>query len=352
MKKTLLIASLFAGVSAVNAQTVITVNDAASEGAVIYTGLDTTSFLNLTPGNTGSGQSWDYSSLLNQDQDTIEFMSEPNGPEPGVFPNANLVFGTTTNGTTAYSYVNKSNSMLEVVGQVVPDPIGGSGNIIVPMQSSMIIAKFPTQLGNSYSNYYRFQAQIDGSALGAGVDSIRLTQSGTRYVTADAEGSLTTPKGVFNALRTLTRSEDTTVIEGQTFGFWQEFQTNYDTVWTYDWWANKEGFPLVTMRWDSVNQLVGNITWIVSSNLVGINNNSLSVAANAYPNPANNELQLPMINKEALVKVSDIGGREIFSGKLSKGQSLNVSALANGSYLMNVYVENELTHTEKVIIAH
>ena len=72
---------------------------------------------------------------------------------------------------------------------------------------------------------------------------------------------------------------------------------------------------------------------------------------NIFPNPATHKLyieNLPL-NSQWVYNLSDISGKVILSGVLNADNSIDVSALNNGVYLLSVS-DGKLTLAKKVLV--
>ncbi|MGB3852117.1 MAG: T9SS type A sorting domain-containing protein [Tunicatimonas sp.] len=73
-------------------------------------------------------------------------------------------------------------------------------------------------------------------------------------------------------------------------------------------------------------------------------------AVKLYPNPVSAELQIALPTAEGVsrVRIEDLQGRLVLNGQLSNGQSLDVSRLSPGTYLVRTWHGNQW-HFRKLI---
>lgn len=67
------------------------------------------------------------------------------------------------------------------------------------------------------------------------------------------------------------------------------------------------------------------------------------------PNPARDVIQITGIQGDAIVALSDINGRVLFSKKVIEGEKIPVSSLSNGEYMVTIKAQN-FTETKRIVI--
>ncbi len=101
-----------------------------------------------------------------------------------------------------------------------------------------------------------------------------------------------------------------------------------------------------------VNSHGNNRFKIIFDLATGISNDKLSKSLNIFPNPANKELQIKMLDSElsnssANISITNLIGTEIMSIKqveMKELLKLDISTLANGVYLISVEINGNVTH--------
>ncbi len=89
---------------------------------------------------------------------------------------------------------------------------------------------------------------------------------------------------------------------------------------------------------------------VIDPATIGLNENTIEVIA--YPNPANDRIQLSGLEgKEVNYSIFDMSGRVIKEGQLDADASLNSTELSNGLYLLNIQ-SNDRMETIRIQIKH
>ena len=317
------------------AQITITTTDVAAPTKIIYQSNDTLPSPSLSVGSAGISQTWNMSMLGTSTMDTLTFVSASWGPDASSFPTANLA--VKQGWQNFYAYATSNASTLSIVGAGGTAGFGGGPvNLKQYNSPAEILMNFPaTYLNGFTSNYINTTPAINPGI--SGVDSARIKSDVKKTVSFDAWGSLTTPLGTFNVLRTMETvvRHDTTDI--MAFGLWNPIPGTpllaADSTTGYTWWANGVGFPLVSIKLDSLSA-IKQVTWLQSLPLVGINEATAASQVNVFPNPAQNEITFAVeASKVASIQVFDIAGRMIDSYAVSGNTaSINTSDFANGVY--------------------
>lgn len=354
MKKTLLSAiSLISFGLFAQAQTTITSSDVGSTiGTSKYQAQDTLPASSITVTGPGSGQTWDFTALNIHNVDTLTFLNPSTAPNSASFPNATHCFQTQADGNLTYTYLNTTSTSVRAIGATLQNPFG-TNDLVIKINPSQMIAAFPASVGSgTTTSYYRFKIQLSGAEVGqAQLDSVRLILHGKRLITPDADGSLQTIDGTKNVLRIETISLDTNDTEGKiAFLGWTPLQQTFDTSYTYDFWANGEGFPIVSISYDYYNAVVTNVTHTVL-NPLGINKTSLNQElVQLFPNPNNGSFRI-LTKENSLVNVYDVMGREVYAADLEAGLTSVTISENSGVYLVKSTNKNsgEVT-TQRLII--
>jgi len=83
-----------------------------------------------------------------------------------------------------------------------------------------------------------------------------------------------------------------------------------------------------------------------------IENNLTADLISVYPNPAVNTITIDVENYESYtLEIIDLTGKSIQRNKLTQNK-IDVSSIENGIYFLNIFENNELVKTQKVIINH
>lgn len=338
MKKSLLVIfALFICAFGAVAQITITTADIASPTKIIYQSNDTLLTSPAIVGSFGISQTWNMTSLASHTADTLTFMSAGWVPNAN-FPTSNIVIkqGWQSN----YVYATNTASSFTIQG-VSGTADFGAGPLSINQVStpSEILMNFPGNYLNTFTNNYVTNTKLFlgfDPGFGFVIDSVRTHSHVKKTALVDAWGSLTTPLGTFNVLRveeTIVKY-DTTDAQIPAFGGWVDaVDFTADSTTGYTWWANGVGFPLVSIKLDSLSA-IKEVTWLQSLPLVGINEATAASQVNVFPNPAQNEITFAVeASKVSSIQLFDIAGRMIDSYTVSGNTaSINTSDFANGVY--------------------
>ena len=344
MKKILLTFSLIGfSVITVSAQITITKADIAVPSKIMYLANDT--FPTISVGTAGASQTWNMAALQNNKADTMTFMMA-DWTANAAFPTANLVAkqGYQNN----FAYMINSVSSLSTIGNAGTVDFG-TGPISAKQFNSPaeIIMNFPATYNTTFNNDHVLNTPpfyLGITYSGIFVDSGRSVSTITKNVIVDGWGSITTPLGTYNVIRSKETviKHDTSDAFVSLFGGWQlGLIKSADSTTSYVWWANSIGFPIATATMDSAGN-VKNVQWLLSLPVAGINeivqtNNTL-----VFPNPAQNNVSILTDDKNAnFVEVFDISGRKINAYPIeNKISVLNTSEYANGLYTFSIVGKN------------
>lgn len=100
-------------------------------------------------------------------------------------------------------------------------------------------------------------------------------------------------------------------------------------------------------RLDSVDLKIGNIASIKE-------NKTASVTFNAYPNPADDVINLAVqgTSGDNAVKLVDVLGNVVLEEKMGASKKLDVSSFRNGVYILSVYSGGALVQTRRIVVRH
>lgn len=375
MKKQLLSAAAVLFALAANAQVVITQADFASAGDQLYIGNDTIVAGSIVAGASGSAQTWNFSALVPDNFDTLNFVDPSGLPDFSSFPSANISFKQ----LGGDAYVEKSANGVELLG-FAGNIMGAPVPVAAALTPSQTLMQFPAQLGVTFTDTSTIDVSLDISAQGQGfVDSVRFKRVFYTQHNIDAEGSLTIPLGNYNAIRD--KIDETTV----------------DTIWVYA--PNASVFPPLAQGWqvvpDALASFIGlaggvvtnttrNYRWFAAGSkffLVDLevdpNNNSPMGAryqadpstlpsavkediytnngVQLFPNPATDVVNVFVkdLKSKATLSLFDATGRQVSSTMLTANQNtVSTDGLTNGLYLYRVATQNgSVIKTGKLLIA-
>jgi len=326
----------------ISSQITLIVNDFANSGDTVRisqaagTGLDFAS--------TGANYTWDFSAL----SATSQYLKEYN---PIGFASL-LVFGTYGPvAPTNYraSYFNPTNDLpLDQLSQFLPvslsdlnqytkrmtDSITSLGYSIavngqgVPFKSDTIETRYKLPLNYNDSHYSRGYTYID---LNPVID-FRIKQYRQRTTNVDGWGTVTTPKGTFQALRVRHDIAEIDSVYQTFFGAGQWFGTPPIQRTEYEWFANgeKEWVLKATETNGTVNQVEYQEDYLGLD--ASIDEYIMDVQVG--PNPTLTDVEIQSNTLLSSVEVMDAMGRQVMNlqGLNTNALNINVENLSQGVY--------------------
>ncbi len=358
MRKNLLFISLMFLSFIVNAQITITESDILSIGELNISAVDTlpSRISAISPGNSGANQTWNFTTVVNIYNDTVEAVSPTGIPFAASYPNANMVVKTRFNNAPAHYYLKKDVNELFVYG-ISADVANTQSLTNLPFVPGFSLIKFPSTYNNTYTDNYKSFLKMPAPANPLNADSIKRNAHTNRVSLIDAWGSITTPTGTFaNTIRQKVTeiTIDTMWAKVPVLG-WYQISTSNDTIVTYSWWAPEIGMPVCEIEhYPHTTPTTNQVKWYIdpASNVAdnaGLNEFSI------FPNPASTEISLSKLDlsKEYIVSIFDMLGKEIKRVVIRDVNSyrLNTDGIQNGLYFINVNENGKALKTEKILIS-
>lgn len=331
--------------SSLQGQITINSGDMPSENEVFIT---SNSFLLLfDEEDTGEDHVWDFSELISISQDSTSFIDLSDTPFIFQFifnnpfdPNNQATEGKELNGLDliptieiedAYLFTKNSSSKLEELGFGVT-----FSGIQLPIQydNKKTVYEFPLSYGDSISDTYSFSVTVPNFAY--------LGESGTRMYEVDGWGSLTTPFGTFDALRTRIEHiyEDSIYIDSSDFGI-----SIPRSLVIYEWLGEDTGIPLL-----QINTEFGLVTSVVYQDSLQISTNIIEnleelSAFKIYPQPAKDYLNVELERQPTKgfeVIIYDLSGKEVYREyyDAKKKVSISTESLSPGIYMLEVQMDS------------
>jgi len=321
-----------------NAQITITQNDVATVGKVILRTHDTekdTMPGSINPGPAGANQTWNFSTLITGNVDTLLFTNPAWLPNGSNFPNANLAIINSSD--SSETYLENNSTGLYIDG--VYGDLSGQGMMALTFNPTDVIDKFSDTYNSTFQNTAVLKKDIPLSIL-PGLDSGRIKHIVYRDSRTDGYGNVTTPLGTFPSLRhrEMVIVTDTIWIHNIAPPGWFIYTSTIDTVWHFSWWANNIGFSL--LEFDSTKaDTIKNITWLKTMPT----NNAVNELSNSdelivYPNPsADGEITVYGLQSPADIEIYNSLGKKVYHSELETvNPKLNISDLANGFYFLKI----------------
>ena len=120
--------------------------------------------------------------------------------------------------------------------------------------------------------------------------------------------------------------------------------SNFKVSWT-------TGEPVVDLMTSGGHQLGNGYYPAMDLKTLKIEDNALDLQVKVYPNPTSQMLYVshPELNTFA-IQISDLNGKQVYSGSIGKDQPLNVSHYTQGMYLVTIEIkETNKNNTYKII---
>lgn len=287
------------------------------------------------PGASGPAQTWDFSGALEGQTTTNSIVDPVTTPSADQFAGSTLAM--TTDGTNFFYLTNAPDGL--TMDGFSGDPLGdGSLLIDAPFAPTMSLHQFPRQYTTAFTDDFGFDVTADGSAFG--VYQARIKEVGLVHDTTDAYGTITTPVGTYDCLRSRLVTIRTDSIWAQILQIlpFNLVQTSVDTTITYVWHAVETKLPVAEMTVDGAGNAT-DFTWsAIEPNSTGL----ISAPTEAgdislFPQPAADHVRIAVPGAAWIsVIVSDLDGRVVLKNqRLAANDLLDLSALPAGVYVVN-----------------
>ena len=282
-------------------------------------------------GPSGANQNWDFSNVGNGAERNFNYISCAASPDCANNPGTTVVMKG-SDGSYIYYIVDNNKMAIKGIGN---EAQGQSA--IFHYSDPEDVMHFPFTFNNTYS---------DNTACSASLSSgVEISRSGTTTVTADAYGTLKTPKGTFqNTLRIYMHQvyEDIMTVSGSSQVL------NYDTK-IYSWYqpgihdilltistvSVNGGAPLMTLQYSNAPQ---------TTSISDLENSKKNLEI--FPNPATQYTNIKLTKpNDAIqnIKVVNVLGQEVaeYSAKTLKQKSngvysMDLNAVSSGIYWLQV----------------
>jgi len=291
-----------------------------------YIGVNTeTNVENISIGNAGPNQTWNFSMLVNESEDTIPFVNPTSLPCAPDFPTSNL--GLAQGGGA--SFLVDNNAFIDIVGFCDVDDV--NGNSLVKYTGSERIISFPLSYNNSFTGQSQYKSKEVSDFPGA--DSLIYTSINNYNYVIDGWGTITTPEGTFPCLRKKQTNVYTDSIEILANGSWlKDNEPSVDTLIFYEFYSQNSLF--IANFSQDLSGVTTSATYFKSGTVgvqpIGKNNNAFHV----YPNPSKGKFTF-RAEKTGLktIQISNQLGVEIGNYTLEEGtRDIDLSAFPSGIY--------------------
>lgn len=371
MKHVTLLGSCIAFVS-LQAQITISSNDFGSVGETFTVGTHTAP--GVGPGNAGPNQTWDFSNLITQDLDTVQFLNPSGLPGSTSFSGANLAIES----NDGLFFFDKSSSGVNTLGGA--SSLGGVPAVAV-YNPPQILLPFPAAFNDQFTSSTAFKTElaftIDTIVLGCNIriDSIRVVRNSTLNTLFDAWGTVTLPSGSFPSLRanSLENTTDSIYIYVPNGLQCLFLGVNEPAGWIlapnlliqaagfpgnviqgstriYTWYANGEKFGVLAMQMDDQSNVASARFKSDATQLVSIENND-NTNWQVHPNPASTSVQFGL-SQTGLVTVTDLSGRVIWENEVQPNTVVSTTSWKDGLYFYTVQQGEKVVGKGKLVVQH
>lgn len=334
-----------------NAQIVITYGDMPVAGTYITQTTDTTPSA-LPVFIAGANINWDFSALNNHAPYSMGFLNPSTTPYFSHFPSANLCYLAPD---SMFGYIEANPSYVVALGARIKMD---TTEIIIQYNPDDTMIVFPYTMGTTFESHPNTVVKMfygDSINLGLGnvyIDSIRMTLSYDKNTVVDGWGNVSTPLGIYPALRS-TRTE---IMEQEIAVHYSNMyipvNTSIDTSLVIEWSIKNTGVPLITITADASDSSYSSVDWLTVSPSFGFNEMNSRNVINIYPNPATNEITIGFEDEAPeVVIVSDIYGREVkkINTNAEAGIHIDISNLSSGVYFISAANKGETYATGRFI---
>lgn len=335
MKKTLLfLGAISMGISSLS-QTITSANIAIL-GDTLYQAEDLAPSINI--GTIGTGNVWNFSSLLNNNRDTTIFY------DPNIIPCSNSTFYGVT-----HSFKQDTNTAFLSVNTASIELLGiSNGTICVASQDSETTITFPSSFGTTFLDTSRTTTTVSGASVGQPLaDSIKIIS--VTYIESDfnASGTLTTPLGIFASIRQDLERKTTSNFYAKgalTGGVFTLLRTETDTAYSHQYWSDAANaiFPLVSYDLTSTGTLTGSVIFTtgLSKNVhTSIKENEIKTIS-VYPNPTTDQLTIDNQGTINNLTITDLRGRVVYSSNSINSNTININFLTEGVYVLSITTDS------------
>lgn len=283
--------------------------------------------VNAIPNNSGSGQFWDFTTLITGTASAVAntYTTPSSVPEGTAHPTSTIA---RTDGTSP-AFFKTGTSTFEMMGMT-------TFSVALNFTNTAVVGKWPLAFNDSNND------PVGGtlvSSFGNG------TFSGNVVLTAPGTGTLAVPGRTFtNVLQVVTYMNINAVVTVSMIPV-----TATMSAVNYQYYDASQKFPILNINKSSLSSALLNFDDIridVNNNIyAGINEYTLDNAFVIYPNPASNKVNI-QLNKfnAATIEITNQLGQVVKSLQLeSNNMTMDISDLNSGIYFVKTTAENKIS---------
>jgi hypothetical protein len=281
----------------------------------------------VSPGGSGSNQTWDFSFLIDNWQHAEgDYLNPSNTPNGSFFPTATLAC---VHDETTHEYFISDNNGMRNLGYDI------DGEILTFDQSSYKIPLITYGNSIEHSSSYRYNILSANTYDVIHIDFIS---------TADAWGTITTPAGTVNALRIYTTETyyDSSYVNGVGIQ-----NSMIPGSYYYEWFTKNLGWPVLTIKYNTYIDDSDFKYVSYSSDLSGastVTDLSQKKQIQIFPNPANDKITLNLSNineSDITLTIFNIMGIKVLSESISQNREVvNLNGICPGIYTIQIKSNN------------
>ena len=301
-------------------------------------------------GQTGSGQTWDFTGLAYLDEPLGlegQRLEDPAGlPGADLFPTATVAYrvnvrGRTGPGDVEYTYARVSDSAFVALGSFREDAGAGQSLRHVYVPDGLLNATFPLALGAAFEDGSAYDAS---PRTPAGPDSVEVA------VEVVGAGTLVLPSGRYDALM-VRRTQTDFERDGSRV-------IVYDALTTHEW-VTAEGVAALAVRNEvgPTQRTVRRAQYQAPRVVTDLEDVPAALSVAAFPNPTASRATVRVAGLEggpARAVVFDALGRKVavlHDGPLAAGDhAFAITGLAPGAYVVRVEAGGRVG-TARVVVA-
>ncbi len=304
--------------------------DLPAAGDAYLLAADSTYSAPIPPG--GTGQSWNYTGLLDVYHDTTIFEAAAGTPYASLFSSSNLASFNASN--NSYTYFTSNSTGIYVDGQA------SSSSTFQPSPSILYIP-VPFSMGDSRNSTSRIQQDFVDSSLGTPTN-YRIVITFDSHFEADGSGTLDIPSGNFGNVLRIKQTQliyDSLYVE--ILGFFTNLSSSVQQSTNYLYvTSGLQNNYLLGIAADSLGTTATSSEYFLSNFSASIPSFSNNNDHHVYPNPAFGSIKHNLLNQNPEIIIYDSNGRKVLNSQFTFGESLNVESLSEGIYFYELLLKN------------
>lgn len=341
----LLLLSMFLP-AALSAQITITSGDLPTIGLQVITAVDDVT--QISPGNPGLNQVWDFSNLIPTKYDTLLYLPMDGKPNAGAYPGAEMAIKH-LNGDMQidydYEYVRYSPEGLRYVGDEDLVTIFGDYKMAIHIATSPnpMQLRLPFTYGDTYTQNSVYDWTLAVRNAGVTTDSTRQISHMSITTLGDASGIMMTPYESFQVLRVKVDVVSQDSVFTWSNGAWVFSSAEVSEFSNY-WWYTNDYYEVGYYNLD--DEKGSTFKFFKSETVVGNSYMASDNGLKIYPNPASSQLNILTDTRYTHTEVLDASGRVVLSSDYHP--FINVESLNPGLYILRLHDGNKVVSTRFV----